>query len=95
MTIKFLNTPDGFDPSESCTPEQYSASLDSYEAELEAAIRKDYPDAEVEFFRSSDHPDAPAGGCQITGTDFDPGDIQGDCERIAGLVFETGNFWAA
>ena len=95
MKIKVLNTEDAFDPSASCSPEEYNASLTAFECQCRQALLKDYPDAEIEFFRSVEDYEAPTGGVEIEGVDdyHECEAVEAEVLRIIGDIYDTGTFW--
>jgi len=89
MKITISHDASSIDPTATCGEEQFARVKAALEAEYEAAILKEYPDADVD-----------CGGydttcsIRITGTDiYDPSEIRADIQRICEEVFETGMFW--
>lgn len=89
MKITISHDQDSIDPSATYSDEQFAEVRESLEKEYEAALKKEYPTAEIEFRNSSDT-------YSIRVTDIgmeDPIDIETDVQRVCELVYETGNFW--
>lgn len=95
MKIKIYHTADSVDPGETCGENEIENVIDRLEAEYKNEIEKEYPGAEVEFYREDntrgikvEFPLDIRGGMTL---DFDY--IEDDICRICGDVYETGNFW--
>ncbi len=90
MKITISHDQDSIDPSATYTDEQFGDVRDSLETEYTNALKKEFPEAEIEFIHGNDTRSIRV---EETGMD-DPSDIEDDVQRICELVFETGNFWA-
>ena len=89
MKITIQHNQNSVDPGETCSDEQFESVIDSLEREYESAMRKSYPEAEIEFERT----DCCGAGIIVTGIDDPIGDDRDEIQRICELVYETGNFW--
>ena len=90
MKIKITHDQNSIDPSATYSDEQLLTVESALEVEYEAALRKLFPNAEIEFsYGDSDGKDI-----VVTDTGLDaPYDIEDDVQRMCESVFETGNFW--
>jgi hypothetical protein len=89
MKIIIRHTQSSIDPFATYTDEQFPEVLRSLETAYESELRKDFPEAEIEFEENDGVP------IQVAGIEdyeeyLDVGDrVQNVCE----MVYETGNFW--
>lgn len=90
MKITISHDQDSIDPSATYSNEQFEEVRESLETEYKSALKKEFPEAEVEFIHGNDTRSIRVEGA---GAD-DPSDIEDEVQRICELVFETGNFWA-
>ena len=89
MKITITHDQSSVDPSATYTEEQFGEVLESLESEYTAAIKKEFPDAEIEFVNGSD-----TYSVRITETGMDdPSETESEIQRILEAVYETGNFW--
>lgn len=89
MKIIISHDQDSIDPSGTCTDDQFSEVRESLEREYEVALKKEFPEVEIEFRESNDPRSIRV---EETGME-DPSEIEDDVQRICEAVFETGNFW--
>jgi len=89
MKVTISSDQESIDPTATCSEKEFAQVKAALDVEYEAAILKEYPDAEVD-----------CGGydttyaIRVTETGLeDPRALQEDIQRICEEVFETGMFW--
>jgi hypothetical protein len=89
MKIIIRHTQSSIDPFATYTDEQFPEVLRSLEAAYELELRKDFPEAEIEFEENDGVP------IQVSGIeDYEEYLEAGDrVQYICETVYETGNFW--
>lgn len=87
-TYTIHTTPEGFDPSNSLSHEQYAVSIANYQAQIDDAIRARYPDIEV-IHRDDD------GNSLLRGWPDDASyyEVDGDLDNICEQVWDCQDFW--
>lgn len=90
MKIIISHDQESIDPSESYTEEQFCEVREALEKEYEAALKKEFPEAEIEFIEGND-----PRSIRVEGTGMnDPSGIEDEVQRMCEIVFETGLFWS-
>jgi hypothetical protein len=89
MKIIIRHTQSSVDPSATYSDSDFPEVLKSLETAYESELRKDFPEAEIEFEENDGVP------IQISGIeDYEEYVEAGDrVQYICETVYETGNFW--
>ena len=90
MNITITHDQNSIDPSATYSDDQFIEVQSSLESEYLKNLKKEFPDAEIDFC----HGDSGGKDIAVTGTGLNyPYDIEDEVQRICESVFETGNFW--